>query len=106
MLFRYEMTTYRLPKDDNLHLFWSAGYYGASSASLIYGGYMNIPTFTKVWYDRGNCRTYYNVVGDRRRSKKLYCRFEGEDTMYTCSKDGEPDSPIGNTKYTIQVKED
>lgn len=59
-------------------------------------------TFRKIHYDRGNCRTYYVVVGDRK--KKVYCRYDGEDMMLSCSKYGEPSHPIGNTQYIVEDK--
>lgn len=56
-------------------------------------------TFQKVSYDRGNCRTYYQLFGDKLRPKRVFCRIDGSDTMMICSLDGEPSHSIGNTKY-------
>jgi hypothetical protein len=53
--------------------------------------------FVKTYYDSGLCRTYYNIQGDTQR--KVYCRYDGEDFMYICSKDGEPSHCIGETQY-------
>lgn len=41
--------------------------------------------------DNGNCRVYY------KDGRKLYCFQEdkaGEFSFYTCSRDGEPESPV------------
>ena len=65
---------------------------------------MNNPIFQKIGYDRGNCRTYYNVKGDKLRHKKLYCRYNGSNGMMVCSRDGEPSHPIGNTQYICEEK--
>jgi PleD family two-component response regulator len=62
------------------------------------------PTFQKIHYDRGNGRTYYNVVGDTLKPKKLYCRYDGEEEILVCSKDGEPSHAIANTQFIIKEK--
>lgn len=64
--------------------------------------------FEKTNYDRGFCRTYYRVVGDKTRTK--YCQHDGSDHMFVCSKDGEPSHSIGrsvyvNARYSELVKE-
>lgn len=56
--------------------------------------------FIRTHYDSGLCRTYYRVKGDNLH--RVYCRYDGEDFMYVCSKDGEPSHCIGETKYIIE----
>lgn len=56
--------------------------------------------FIKTGYDRGFCRTYYKLQGDI--SRTVYCRHDGFDAMYVCSKDGEPSHCIGVTDYIIE----
>jgi len=56
--------------------------------------------FIKTYHHSGLCRTYYKV----KNSRKVYCRYDGEDSMYICSKDGEPSHIIGETKY-VQLTE-
>ena len=61
---------------------------------------MKNPVFIKTYHDSGLCRTYYKIKG--LKDSPIYCRYDGEDTMYICSKDGEPSHSIGETKYITE----
>lgn len=50
--------------------------------------------FVITHVDRGNCRTYLRRAGDKRARHTVYCKYNGSDSIYLCSRDGEPSHTI------------